>query len=62
MGSHLDTTTNGEKDWRSAGLRHGGPAKVSCKGAVPVVVSRRPLAIGRLANRLPGRSLNPNVA
>ena len=23
---HLDTTTNGEKDWRSAGLRHGSPA------------------------------------
>src|SRR6185503_5828066 len=22
----LDTTTNAEKDWRSAGLRHGGPA------------------------------------
>src|SRR6266542_301694 len=24
-GAHLDSTTNGEKDWRSAGLRHGGP-------------------------------------
>ena len=44
--ANLDTTANAEKDWRSAGLRHGGPAKVSCKGAVPeagvpVVVSRR---------------------
>ena len=26
QGAHLDTTTDGEKDWRSAGLRHGSPA------------------------------------
>ena len=43
----LDTATNGEKVWRSAGLRHGRPVWCSCKCAVPeadapMVVSRGP--------------------
>ena len=68
MTAHLGTTTNGERDWRSAGLRHGSPASGSCKGAVPeagapVVVSCAPrttaIVHGARSYRLgnaPGRS------
>src|SRR6266571_7374497 len=37
LGGASNTTTNGEKDWRSAGLRHGASGLGSRKGAGPEV-------------------------
>ena len=48
-GAHLDTATNGENEWRSAGLRHGASGLGSCKGAVPE--AGVPVAVSSCARR-----------
>src|SRR5206468_10757033 len=47
QGAHLDTATNGDIEWRSAGLRPGVSGSGSRKGAGPEAGT--PLAVSRCA-------------